>query len=877
VDEAPPALHRAIIVVDVEGFGDKRRTNPDQLAVREGLYRCLRAAFAESGMLWEACYREDRGDGAFFLIPPDVPKKILATQFLQEFSAALRSYNESSIASTRIRVRLALHAGEVHRDAYGAAGAAINTSFRLLEAEPLKHALARSSGMLAVIVSQWFFEEVIRHIPASNPSSYQRVYISVKETETAAWICRPDDPYPPSEDTALLSPPQVTKPRQLPLAIAAFSDRERELQNLTHLLEQETSPGTNTVIAVVQGMAGIGKSVLVVNWAHSVARRFPDGQLYVNLRGFDPSESPLSPAEAIRGFLDAFAVPAERVPVALDAQAALYRSLLADRRVLIVLDNARDADQVRPLLPGAPGCAVVITSRSQLTSLVAAEGAQLISLSLLTTPQASQLLARRLGANRVAAEPQAVEDIITMCARLPLALAIVAARAVTNPTFSLAVFASGLTSAQGILDAFEGTDSTVDTRAAFSWSCRQLSDDAAMLFRLLGLHRGPDIATPAAASLVGISLARVRPLLEELTRANLINEHAPDRFTFHDLLRAFASERCRAEETAEQRDTAVGRLASWYLATVDAADRFLAPLRRHARIDRVDSNSMPLSFRNYEAALAWCEAEREDLVATVQVAAETGHHEEAWKLAIALVTFFHLRKYRLDRLTTCKIALESARQIEDKWGEASSTLNIGGALMDLHRPDDAITFYQDALDKWLELGDEYGQAMALNNLGDAYCDIGRFDDSLARAYDALLLWAKIGNRRSEAITLNCMGRACDGLGRPREAITYLERALGAAHGADRHTEGISLHLLGISFLKLGQIQEAGARFHEALSCQRETGDRYGEAQTLRDLAKLQRQLDDTTGARYSLSLAMSIFHDLSDPQLSAVEAEMEQL
>jgi NB-ARC domain len=206
---------------------------------------------------------------------------------------------------------------------------------------------------------------------------------------------------------------------------------------------------------------------------------------------------------------------------------------VADRRVLIVLDNARDADQVRPLLPGAPGCAVVITSRRQLTSLVAAEGAQLISLSLLTTPQASQLLARRLGASRVAAEPQAVADIITMCARLPLALAIVAARAVTNPTFSLAVLATGLTSAQGSLDAFEGTDATVDTRAAFSWSYRQLSDDAAMLFRLLGLNRGPDITTPAAASLVGIGLARVRPLLEELTRANLINEHAPGRVSIH--------------------------------------------------------------------------------------------------------------------------------------------------------------------------------------------------------------------------------------------------------------------------------------------------------------------------------------------------------
>jgi tetratricopeptide (TPR) repeat protein len=771
---------------------------------------------------------------------------------------------------------MALHAGEVHRDIYGVVGTAINISFRLLDAEALKRALASSSGVLAVIVSQWFFEEVIRHIPASNPSSYRRVHVSVKETETAAWICRPDDPYPPSEGPALPLPPQLTKPRQLPLAIAAFSNRERELQNLTNLLEQETSSGTTT-IAVVQGTAGVGKSVLVVNWAHSIVDRFPDGQLYVNLRGFDPAESPLSPAEAMRGFLDALAVPAERVPVSLDAQAALYRSLLADRRVLIVLDNARDAVQVRPLVPGAPGCVVMVTSRSQLTSLVAAEGAHLIPLSLLSTLQASQLLERRLGADRVAAEPQAVTDIITMCARLPLALAIVAARAATNPSFSLAVFASGLTRAQGSLDAFEGTDATVDTRAVFSWSYRQVSSDASMLFRLLGLHRGPDIAMPGAASLAGISLAQVQPLLEELARAHLINEHVPGRFTFHDLLRAYASERCQAEETSERRDKAVGRLASWYLVTADAADRLLAPLRRHVRIDPTESNVILLSFRDYDAALAWCEAERENLVATVQMAAETGHHEQVWKLAIALVTFFHLRKYRMDRLTTTNIALESARQIDDKWGEAWSMLSTGAALADLGHPDDAIISYEEALHKWRELGDEYGQAMTLNDLSEAYCDIGRFDDSLGSAQEALILWKDIRNPRSEAITLNCMGMACNGLSRPQDAVTYLEQALFAAHGADRYTEGISLYLLGVSFVELGQLREAETRFHEALTCQRETGDRYGEAQTLRNLAKLQRQLHDTTGARHSLRLAMSIFHDLGDPQLSIIETELEQL
>jgi tetratricopeptide (TPR) repeat protein len=882
--EPPPALHRTILTVDVEGFGDKRRTNPDQLAVREGLYGCLREAFTAAGISWDACYSEDRGDGALFLIPPDIPKQPLATRFLTEFADALRLYNKSATVPRRIRVRLALHAGEVSRDAYGVAGAALNTTFRLLAAEPLKQALATSSGVLAAIVSQWFFDEVTRHAPAGNPGTYRRARVSVKETETFAWICRPDDPYSYREDAVLPSPSHNPVPRQLPLAISVFSNRERELQALAHTLEKESAPGTTTTISVIQGTAGIGKSTLAINWAHGVADRFPDGQLYVNLRGFDPVASPLSPAEAMRGFLDTLAVSPERIPASLDAQAALYRSLLADRSVLVVLDNARDAGQVRPLLPGSPGCAVVITSRSQLTSLVAAEGAQVIPLSLPTPAEAAQLLARRLGAEKISAESIAVADIIALCARLPLALAIVAARAASNPGFSLTSLAHDLISTKGDLDAFEGTDITVGTRAAFSWSYSQLSDEAAMLFRLLGLNRGLDVTPPAAAALAAVSLGQARSLLAELTQGNLISEHSPGRFTFHDLLRAYAAERCQAEETAEQRDRAAGRLASWYLASADAADRLLAPLRRHVPVDNAEGDIVPLIFQSYEAALAWCESERENLIATVRLAAETGHHEQAWKLATALVSFFHLRKYRTDWLAASTIAVDSARQIGDKWGAAWSMLCMGGALVDLQRPYDAIGSYSQALAEWRETGDEYGQAIALSDLSDAYCNVGRLDDSLASGEDALQLWQRIadrsggiGNRRGEAFTLSSMGRTCNALGRFRDALEYLERALRAAHDADWHSEGMTLHLLGVSLMGLGQLQQATARLNEALTHQRDIGDRYGEAETLRDLAKAQLRLQDIAGARDSLHLAISIFRNLEDPQLTATEAELSEL
>jgi hypothetical protein len=288
---------------------------------------------------------------------------------------------------------------------------------------------------------------------------------------------------------------------------------------------------------------------LAVHRAHRVADRFPDGQLYVNLRGFHPTGQAMDPAEAVRGFLDALGTPPERIPASLDAQAALYRSTLAGKRVLVVLDNARDAEHVRPLLPGTPTVMVVVTSRSQLTGLVA-EGAHPITLDLLTTAEARGLLARRLGIDRVTAEPDAVDGIITACARLPLALTVAAARAATHPGFPLAAGAAELSAARGLLDTLAADDPATDVRAVFSWSYQALAAPAARLFRLLGLHPGPDTCAPAAASLAGQPLPDVRRTLAELARANLITEYAPGRYGFHDLLRTHAADLTHGIDTS---------------------------------------------------------------------------------------------------------------------------------------------------------------------------------------------------------------------------------------------------------------------------------------------------------------------------------------
>jgi DNA-binding SARP family transcriptional activator len=281
-------------------------------------------------------------------------------------------------------------------------------------------------------------------------------------------------------------------PRQLPTPPRSFTGRADALAILDALLTAHGEHSTAVVISALSGTAGIGKTALAVHWAHQVADRFPDGQLYVNLRGFDPGGQTMAPAEAIGGFLHALGMPPQRIPADLDARVGLYRSELSGRRILIVADNARDAAHVRPLLPGTPGCLVLVTSRSQLSGLVAADGAHPVTLDLLSTAEARELLAHRLGQHRIAAQRQAVEDIITSCSRLPLALAIVAARAAIRPSFGLDVLAKELHEARAGLDAFsDGEDPTTDIRAVFSWSYQRLSTDAARLFRLLGLAPGP--------------------------------------------------------------------------------------------------------------------------------------------------------------------------------------------------------------------------------------------------------------------------------------------------------------------------------------------------------------------------------------------------
>ncbi|WP_328349723.1 tetratricopeptide repeat protein [Streptomyces sp. NBC_00445] len=690
------------------------------------------------------------------------------------------------------------------------------------------------------------------------------------------------EPAPPTA-RGTLPPAQAVPgravPAQLPLEAQGFTGRQEELARLDGILAAAGERSAAVVVSAVSGMAGVGKTALAVHWAQRVADRFPDGQLYVNLRGFDPSGAAVTPDQAVRGFLDALGVPAQQVPLDLQARVGLYRSLLAGRRVLVVLDNARDADQVRPLLPGSPGCLAVVTSRNRLTGLVAAEGAHPLALDLLSPAEARDLLARRLGAHRVAAEPDAVQEIVTRCARLPLALAIVAARAATHSGFPLSAVADELRDSHGSLDAFTGGEVTTDVRAVFSWFYDALSAPAARLFHLLGLHFGPDISAPAAAALVGLPLRQTRGLLAELTRAHLLTEHLPGRYTLHDLLRVYAGERVLAEETPPERDRAVERLLTWYLHTADATYPILTPDRRRVPLDPLPASCHPLAFSDHDQSLDWCESERSNLVAAVHQAVAVGRPSIAWRLPAVLWGFFYLRSHLHDWLDTTRTALDAARGARDRTGEAFSLGDVASALTQVRRFDEAIDYFRQMLALCRELGDTHGRVQALVNLGYAYRHLGQPDKSVEYCRRALAVHRMLGEAWGrEGTILANLGDSYQQLGRFDDAIDCLEQALTLLRAVDdRWKEGFALDVLGTVHHRLRRHDDAVAYYHQAFDTHAGIGNQWGLAHTLGNLGDVHLAVGKPDAARTRWRQALTILDKFDHPDAEGIRDRLRHL
>jgi tetratricopeptide (TPR) repeat protein len=878
----PAALHKAILGVDIEGFADRRRTNPDQIAAREGLYRCLHTAFAMSGITWKACYCEDRGDGALILVPPDVPKSLLVSLFPQELSFALRAHNQAHPAESRIRVRLVVHGGEIHRDRHGVVGTAVNVAFRLLEAPELKHALRRSPGQMALIASDWFYQEVIRHTPASGAGRYQQVRVLVKETDELAWISLPDSPHVSFEGSVRAgAAPSAEMPRQLPAAISCFAGRSAELERLTALLENGSTGGNAMLITAVDGMPGIGKTALAVHWAHQVAGRFPHGQLYVNLRGFDPGGRPVPAARAIRGFLDGLGVPTEQIPRNLDAQASLYRSRLAGRQMLVVLDNARDAEQVRPLLPGTPECLVLITSRNRLTSLIT-DGAYPLTLDLPTDAEAHQLLGRRLGCDRLRAEPESARQIVDLCGRLPLALSIAAARAVTHPGFSLTTLTAELRSSGESLDAFEGGDPAANASAVFSWSYQQLSPDAARMYRALSIHPGPDITIGAAASLAGVVGAEARSALAELARANLITEPAAGRFAFHDLLRSYAIEKAAEDSNAhghdDERRAATQRLLDYYLHTAAAASLRFSPFRSPLQLTGPQPGVLPAEMADKDQAMAWFDAELPVLLALIGYADANGFGTHAWQIPWTLGPYFNRRRRLQDYTATQQTALAVATRLDDPLALAHAHYLLGHVQSQTGDYETADPNFRRALDLFRELGDRGNEAVVLNGLAGMLEKQQRFTEALAIALDALRMLKAVGHWWTQATVENGVGWLYAHLGQYDKALVHCQRAL-SLHRESGHCGGAAdtLDSLGFVYLQLGDTAQAKLHYTRAIEAYRDIAQHFGEGNSLTGLGDALLAEGDRAGAAAAWREAVTILNRLPHAQADEVRAKLRDM
>jgi DNA-binding SARP family transcriptional activator len=676
-----------------------------------------------------------------------------------------------------------------------------------------------------------------------------------------------------SEGGGLVSTPMKVAAQQLPTVTAHFAGRQRELKMLNGLEAGARAGGTQIVI--ISGTAGVGKTALAVYWAHQVRRRFPDGQLYVNLRGFGPSGTPMVPTEAIRGALESLGMPAGRIPSQLDAQAALYRSLLAGKRMLVMVDNARDESQVRPLLPSAGGAMVLVTSRSRLAGLAAAEGALVLTLDVLTEAEARELMTGRLGAERTESEPAATTEVIGHCARLPLALSILAARAATCPGMTLAALAAELRDARSRLDALDTGDLACSVRAVFSWSYQLLSEPAARVFRLLSIHPGPDISLAAAATLAALPVPPARQTLRELTRAHLAEEHAPGRFTFHDLLRTYAAEKATECGSADQRQAAIHRMLDHYLHTAHRGMLLIDEKPWPLMPGPPQPGVIPEELSSRAQAMTWFTAEHHVLCSMVSKAASSRFDTHAWQLPATMWAYLSRNGRWHECLTLHRTALTAARRLGDLHAQARAHYGIGDALIKLGSCQSGRAHLQHALRLFNKLGDHAGRVRTHFGIAVAHEKQQQHRQALSHAQRGLDLCQAAGDRAGQAYALNVVGWYHARLGNHQPALRHCQLAL-ALHRelGHRFGEGITLDSLGYICHQTGRYDQAAAYYQHALHAYADAGDHYYQAQTLIHLGETHQNQGEPEAARQSWQQALAILNELNHPEASQLRARL---
>jgi DNA-binding SARP family transcriptional activator/Tfp pilus assembly protein PilF len=700
--------------------------------------------------------------------------------------------------------------------------------------------------------------------PGPDLQQLHRRLLAGEPQPSAAGLARPSaNGRAPSAATA-----QPVAPRQLPGGVRHFTGRMAELRRLSGLLEE--SSGRAVVISAIAGTAGVGKTALAVHWARQVADRFPDGQLYVNLRGHDPGQ-PMPPADALAGFLRALGVPGQDIPPELEERAARYRSLLAGRRMLVLLDNAGEVEQVRPLLPGTPDCVTVVTSRDALAGLVAREGATRLEVDLLPLAEAAGLLRALIGA-RATADPAATAALAERCCRLPLGLRVAAELAAARPTASVPDLVAELGDQRRRLDLLEAdADPRTAVRAVLSWSYRELDPGAARTFRLAGLHPGPDLEPYAVAALTGSTPGRAGDVLEVLARAHLIHAAGPGRYAMHDLLRDYARE-LAAQDGQDGQRAALTRLFDYCLHTAAAAMDVLYPAELHRRPSIPPSATPAPSLADPAAARAWLDAERATLAAVTAHTTTHGWPGHTTRLAATLFRYLDTCGYYQEAITICTCGRTAARETGDQAAEAEALNGLGviGGQQDRYRQ--ATGHLRQALALYRQAGDRTGEARALNNLGLVDGRRGRYPQAASHYEQALALFRDTGDRTGQARALGNLGVIDRRQGRYQQAAGHHRQALALYRLAgDRAGEAHALTNLGTVEFWQGCHPQAARHLRRALVLHRETSNRAGEARTLASLADVELRQGRYPQASDNFLRALALFREIGD---RAAEADV---
>jgi transcriptional regulator with XRE-family HTH domain/tetratricopeptide (TPR) repeat protein len=656
-------------------------------------------------------------------------------------------------------------------------------------------------------------------------------------------------------------PAHGVTPAQLPPDLATFVGRHGQLKELDRIRQAETPAAAATCLII--GAAGMGKTALAVHWGHQVRAAFPDGQLYADLRGFGPS-APARPMDVLRGFLDALGVPAERIPTNADEQVAVYRTTLAGRRVLIVLDNARGAEQVRPLLPGAPGSMAVVTSRNQLSGLVAVNGAHPLPVDACTLGEGRDILTARLGAVRVNADPAATAEIVRLCAGLPLALAVVGARAAVHPDFPLEALAAELSDVRNRLTALDGGDPAGDVRSAMSWSYAALSERAARMFRILGLHPLPELPVGPAASMLGWSRPEARNVLGELARAHLVIERSPGRFAVHDVIHAYAADLSDQFDDERTRRAAVSRLHEHYAYSANRAARALCA-NHPEPAEPPQPGVHPDGVSGQHDAVAWFAQEHPVLLAVLHAAARFGSPATTWHLGTALFKFLDRQGRWRVLVDVANLALTAAERIGDprRRSESLRILARGNSRIGDDRAAARHLLCAERL-AW-ECGDAAARADVLFDIALMHDARERYVESVDYSGRALAVYREAGHRVGEASALNAIAWGRLHLGEPEVAVRHCEQALVLYRAAaNRYGEAATLDTYGLASHRLGRFETAIGAYRHALALVLTTGDRHLETAILERLAAAQEAYGHVDDARRARRRALSL-RDTMDP------------